>query len=153
MPSDEFNHERKGGPPARKILLLLFGLWVVLMLALSPQFLAVHRETKGVERTFSQYTDSLVKQRFDEAYMQCGTEFRDAMPYDQFASMYRSLQGEYGPLKSTKRIAYQVHGSGMPMLWRAVVDADLVYEKKSLRFEFVFHKEGDRWVLFGAEQI
>jgi hypothetical protein len=75
------------------------------------------------------------------------------MPYDQFVRMYKSLQEEYGPLKSAKRVAYEIHGSGTPVYWRAVIDADLVYEKRSLRFKFVFHKEGDRWVLFGAEQL
>jgi hypothetical protein len=33
-----------------------------------------------------------------------------------------------------------------------VIDADLVYEKKNVPFEFVFHKEHDSWVLFGAKQ-
>jgi hypothetical protein len=137
----------------QKILLWVFGAWVVLMLALSPLFLAAHRETEELKRTFAEYTDSLVRQDFGKAYAYCGSDFHSAMSYDQFADMYKSLQGEYGPLKSAKIAAYEVHGRGTPMSWRATVDADLVYEKKSLRFEFVFHKEGDRWVLFGSEQL
>jgi hypothetical protein len=138
---------------SRSILLWLVGIWVIVMLALSPQFLAAHRETKDVERAFSNYTDSLVNQRFDDAYRQCGTDFRAAMSYDQFVGVYESLQKENGPLKSVRRVAYEVHGSGTPTLWRAAIDADLMYEKKNIRFAFVFHKEGDRWVLFGTEQL
>ena len=123
------------------------------MLVGFPQFVAAHRETRDFKRVFAAYTDSLVNQRLDDAYRQCGSDFRRAMPYDQFVSLYESMQKENGPLKSIKRGAYEVHGSGTPMFWRAVTDADLIYEKKSVRFEFVFHKEGDRWVLFGAEQL
>jgi hypothetical protein len=138
----------------RKTLLWVFALWAAVVLALlSPRFVAVHRETRKVERKFTEYVGALVSQHFDEAYAECGTAFRSAMTYDRFVSMYKSLQGEYGALRSAKRTAYDVRGSGTPMYWRAVIDADLVYEKKTLRFEFVFHKEGDRWVLFGAEQL
>jgi len=137
----------------RIILLLVLSVWAVAMLALSPRFVAAHRETKGVEQTFAEYTNSLVSQRFDDAYRQCGSDFRSAMPYQQFVNLYQSLQMEYGPLKSARRSAYEVHGSVSPAVWRAVVDADLVYERKTISFEFVFHKEGGRWVLFGAEQL
>jgi hypothetical protein len=139
---------------ARKVLLWALAVWfAAAMVALSPKFVALHRQTRSLERTFTEYTGSLVGQRFDEAYEQCGTDFRRAMPYDQFVRLYKSLQDQYGPLKSAKRVAYEVHGRGSPMFWRGVIDADFAYEKKTLRFEFVFHKEGDRWVLFGAEQL
>ncbi len=137
----------------RNILLCAVGIWAIVMLVLSPQFVAAHRETRDVKRVFAEYTDSLVNDRLDDAYRQCGSDFRSAMSYDQFVSLYESMQRENGPLKSIKRGAYEVRGSGTPMLWRAVIDADLIYEKKIVRFEFVFHKEGDRWILFGAEQL
>jgi len=138
---------------ARKIILICLILWGTVMLCLSPRFLAIHRESKSVDRTFDQYTSSLVGQRFEVAYQLCGTQFRSAMPYDRFIHVYESLQEEYGPLKSVKRVAYEVRGSGKPLYWRAVVDADFAYEKKTIRFELVFHKEADRWVLFGTEQL
>jgi len=137
----------------RYILLIVLFAWAVAMLALSPWFIALHHETKAVEQTVAVYTNSLVNQHFDDAYKQCGSDFRAAMPYPQFLNFYQSLQTEYGPLKAARRSGYEVHGSGSPMFWRGVIDADLSYEKKTLRFEFVFHKEGDRWVLFGAEQL
>ena len=122
------------------------------MLVLSPRFIAARRESKNLDRTFSEYTDALVGQRYDDAYERCRSDFRSAMSYDQFVALYQSLQQEFGPLKSARRMASEVHASGTPILWRAVIDADLVYEKKNVPFEFIFHKEHDSWVLFGTEQ-
>ncbi len=39
------------------------------------------------------------------------------------------------------------------MYWKAVIDADMQYERKTLRFQFVFHKESGRWMLYGYEQL
>ena len=139
--------------PYRYILITLGAVWVIGMLVLSPEFVAAHRETKNVLRAFDQYSASLVNQRFDDAYNYCSVEFQNALPLDSFANVQRTLQTEFGPLRSVDRSALEVHGSGTPMKWRAVIDADLKYEKRTLRFEFVFHKEGERWVLFGAEKL
>src|SRR5439155_13589630 len=116
----------------------LGGIWAVVMIALSPQFVAAHRETKNVLQGFDQYSAALVNQQFDEAFTHCGTDFRNAMPFDHFVGIQKSLQAQLGLLKSTRRTSYNVHGKGTPMLWRAVIDADMRYEKKTLRFEFVF---------------
>jgi hypothetical protein len=137
----------------RNIWFGIVAVWAAYMLALSPYFVALHRETKSVERAFAEYTNSLVNRRFSEAYSSCGTDFRSAMSYEQFVSTFETLQKQYGPLMSARRVAYEVHGSGKPVFWRAVIDADFAYEKKTLRFEFVFHKEDDRWVVFGAERL
>ena len=134
-------------------LLIAGSIWAIAMIVLTPQFVAAHRETKNALQAFDGYSSSLVSQRFEEAYRYCGTDFRDAMPYTQFLRLQQSFQTDFGPLKSVRRLAYEVHGSGTPMHWRAVLNADLAYEKKNLRFRFVFHKEGDRWVLFGSEQL
>ena len=127
-------------------------IWAVAMIALFPQFVTAHRETKNALQAFDEYSASLVNQHFEEAYQHCSTEFHNAMPYDQFVGLQESLQTQFGPLKSIKRAAYELHGSGKPAHWRAVIDADFIYQKKSLRFESVLHKDGDRWVLFGFEQ-
>lgn len=129
------------------------GIWAVAMIALSPQFVAARHETKSALAAFDAYSSSLVNQRFDEAYLSCGADFRNAIPYDQFVSLQQSLRERFGPLKSVHRSSYHIHGGGTPMEWTAAIDSDLVYEKKSLRFRFVFHKEGERWVLFGSEQL
>ena len=134
-------------------LYVLGGIWMVAMAALSPQFVAAHRETKNVLKVFDQYSSALVNQQFAEAYQHCGTDFRKSMPFDQFVALQVSLESQLGRLRSTKRTAYEVHGRGTPMSWRAVIDADMLYEKKSLRFEFVFHKEGDSWIIYGYEQL
>jgi len=134
-------------------LYVLAGIWVVAMAALSPQFVAAHRETRDVLQAFDQYSSELVNQQFAEAYQHCGADFRTAMPFDQFVTLQKSLETQLGHLRSTKRTAYEVHGKGTPMSWRAVIDADMLYENKSLRFEFVFHKEGGRWIIYGYEQL
>ena len=134
------------------VLWTLGAIWSVAMIALSPQFMAAHRETKSALEAFDGYSSSLVNQRFEEAYQHCGSDFREALPYAQFVSFQQSLQAQFGPLKSVQRSTYHVRGSGTPIRWRAAVDADMIYEKKNLRFQFEFHKEGDHWLLFGSEQ-
>jgi hypothetical protein len=135
----------------RNILLCVLGVWLVVMLVLSPQFITAHRATKDVERVFAEYTDSLVNKRFDDVYRQCGRDFQTALSYDEFVRVYELMEEENGPLKSIRRVGYKIHGNGTPTIWRAVIDADLIYEKKSVRFAFC--KEGERSVLFGAEQL
>jgi len=39
------------------------------------------------------------------------------------------------------------------MQWSAAFEADLVYQNASLKFEFVFRKEGGRWSLFGTKEL
>lgn len=75
------------------------------------------------------------------------------MPYDRFVKLYQDLEQQYGNLNGVTRRAFDVEGRGNPMYWRAVIDADFVYQKKTLRFEFVFHKEGDRWAILGSKQL
>lgn len=133
-------------------LFALAGIWVVAMLALSPLFFEARRETKNVLREFDEYSADLVSQHFNEAYQHCGTDFRKAMPFDQFVDFHSSLETRLGRLMSVKRVAFDVHGRGAPMVWRAVIEADLMYEKKALRFEFVYHREDGRWILFGTQQ-
>jgi hypothetical protein len=123
------------------------------MVVLSPQFVAAHRETKSVLQVFDRYSASLTRQRFEEAYEYCGADFRNAMSYNQFVSLHQSLQAEFGSLRSVQRSAYDVHGSGTPTYWRAVINADFVYDRKTLKFQYVFRKEKNRWVLFGSEQL
>jgi hypothetical protein len=139
--------------PYRYGLWTLGGIWAIAMVALSPQFVAAHRETNNALQAFDGYSSSLVNQQFEEAYRQCGTDFHDAMPYDQFVNLQKSLQLQFGPLKSVRRSTYEVHGSGTPMHWRAVIDAEFIYQNKNLPFRLLFHKEGERWTLFGSEQL
>jgi len=134
-------------------LCVLAGIWIVAMTALSPQFVVAHRETKNVLQVFDQYSSALANQQFEKAYQDCGTDFRNAMTFDQFVSIQKSLEAQFGHLKSTKRTAYEVHGKGSPPYWKSTIDADMQYEKRTLRFEFVFHKERGRWILYGYEQL
>jgi hypothetical protein len=108
---------------------------------------------RSLERPFDQFSGAIVHHRYDEAYKQCGSVYRQAMSYDQFVQYYSSLEKQFGPLKSYKRGGLEVTARSFPPLWRGVMDAEFVYEKKTLGFEFVFHKEGDRWVIFRVEEL
>ncbi len=133
-------------------LLTLAVLWVSSMAVFTPSFVAAHRETKTALQTFDDYAAAMTHQQIAEAYDLCGPEFRSSLPYDQFLALQDSLQRSFGPLKSIKRFSYKIHASGEPAFWAARINADLVYEKKSLQFTFEFHKEGNHWILFGADQ-
>jgi type VI protein secretion system component VasK len=141
----------------RRILLIAGGLWLILMAYFYPRLAETNRQRKSFDRTFDEYASALVRQRYDEAYAQCGSVLRQATPHDKFVLIYRSLEEQYGPLKSYKLVGYHVvgyHGSGesTPVTWSGDLDAKFFYEKKTLSFEFVLHKENDRWVLFSVEQ-
>jgi len=134
-------------------LIILVAIWGTAMIALSPQFIAAHHETMEVLQAFDKYSIALARGQFQEAYQLCGSDFRTAMPFDKFVSVQKSLEAQFGNLSYSKRTTYEVHGKGTPMYWRAVIEADMYYEKKVIRFEFLFHKEGGRWVLYGYEEI
>jgi hypothetical protein len=137
-----------------KYLLLGLGtVWLVAMLFLTPQFIQLHQETGEVLRNVSDYSNSLASQQYAHAYSYASSAFRAALPYDAFVELYQGLQAKYGALKSVKREGYQVNGHGTPMIWKAIVDEDFVYEKKTIRFEFALHKEEGHWVIFSAEEL
>jgi len=141
-------------PVVKKIMLWCLAVWgAALICVTAPLIVLTLRESRSVDRAFAEYASSLVAQRFDVAYGQCGTEFRKAVPLDQFSRLYGSLRDRYGALKSVENVTHEVHGRGRPMYWRAVIDATFIYERKSLRFELVFHKEGSRWVIYSSEQL
>ncbi len=138
----------------RKITLwIVLGIWVAAMLALAPRFISLHHETQSVESVFEDYRLALVHRDFQQAYQLCGDDFRSATSYSRFAAANSSLEERYGPLKSINETAHDVDGKGTPMLWRAFIDADFVYEKKSLHFRLVLNKKGERWQIYGSERL
>jgi len=138
---------------SKYIVAALIALWLVGMLSLTPEFLRLHAEAKDALQTVSVYSDDLVGNRYNQAYQYSSEAFRAALPFDQFVTLYSGLTKQYGSLKTVSRRGYQVNGHGSPMAWKAIVDEDFAYEKKTLRFEFVLHKENGRWVIFSAEEL
>jgi|SRR5271156_970007 hypothetical protein len=135
------------------VLWVIGGLWITAMIALAPDFVALHRKTRDVERVFSDFGTALQSRQFDQAYLLCDSDFRRAMPYDKFVAVQQSLEADHGALKFAKQVGYKVDGKGDPIHWKAVIDADLGYEKKTLRFEFMFHEEDGKWVLYGYQEM
>ncbi len=135
-------------------VLLLIGLGVLIaLIATSPGILKGRAERESVLQTFDTYGNALVAGKFEEAYSYCGTEFQNAMPYAEFVQQQEEMQKQYGKLLSVLRKAYEIHGSGQPMIWKAAADLDFVFEKKTVQIEFVLVKENSRWVIFGYETL
>ncbi|MGH9727204.1 MAG: hypothetical protein ACRD33_06645 [Candidatus Acidiferrales bacterium] len=131
----------------------LGGVWVIAMLALTPRFISAHRETDKLQHVFDEYSIALVNHNFAEAYQFCGSDFRRSLSYDQFVAMQEALEKQHGKLKSISLATRDVEGRGTPPYWTAVIHADFVYEGKSLRFEYVFHQEDGRWLIYGGEKL
>lgn len=137
----------------RNILISIFTIWCVAMLALSPLFVAAHREKKEVQKAYSYYAESILTGHYNAAYEECDSDFQRTISYGDFVNLYQSLEQEYGPLERTNGVTYEVNGRGKPTDWKASIDADFVYQKRSLRFQLVFHKEGNSWLLFSLVQL
>jgi hypothetical protein len=140
--------------PYKILIWVALGIWVIaLIMALSPKIMKLHREKENAEKTFAAFSGNLVNQRYQDAYGLSGSDFRQAASFDEFVEQQKKYRDEFGSLTSVHQAASDVEGKGTPMFWRAVIDADLVFEKKTVRFEFVFRQEGGRWVLFGYQQM
>lgn len=134
-------------------VLILIVAWVGIVIALAPRFRGVQREKIDAERVFTNYFSAVVKHDFVVAYQQCGSEFRQAMPYDDFVSQQESLESKYGSLQNYKELGYNVTSHDDLTEWRAVILADLIFQKGTARFELEFRKENGAWMLFGFKQI
>jgi len=126
-------------------------IWIIGMIVSAPEFVVLHRETRALKQSFADFGGSLVRQQFEVAYSDCGTQFRESTSYGQFVDDQKYLALQYGALKSVERKSYEVHGKGRPIYWRASINADLIYEKKTVPGKFAFDMENDRWVLYGFE--
>ncbi len=137
-----------------KILLwALAGIWLTVMIVLSPMFVKIHRETKIARQTFNSFGESLIRQDFLRAYQFCGADFQAAVPYEQFVNIQKDFQKDGGDLRSIQETSYDVTGEGTPVRWRAVIGADFVYPNRTMRFQVELRLENDRWVVFGYRQI
>lgn len=135
------------------VLWALAGIWVIAMLALSPRFVSLHRETKAVRGVLGDFAGTLTSHQFETAYQFCGADFRTLTSFEQFVKLLRDLESRYGNLKSIKEAGYHVESQGSPAYWRAVFSADFEYQTRTLRFQLEFHKEAGRWVIFSFRQI
>lgn len=137
-----------------KYLLSAMGVvWLVAMISLSSRFLAVEREKKNAERAFTDYSSAVVRHDFEDAYQLCGSEFREAIPYDMFVTQQGILESKYGRIKSVEEIGYKVSSTGEPATWRGVITADFIFENGSARFVLEFRRANAMWLLFGYKEI
>jgi hypothetical protein len=136
----------------RKILLWVFGVWVVIMLALSPTLVQAWKQGKAFHKAFASYADALVRGDLAKAYSFCGSDFRASMTFDKFAAQQRELQSEHGSLKSIRLGATEFHGKGSPMKWTASAYVTFNYFSMSVAFVYVFHEEDGVWRVYGYKQ-
>ncbi len=138
----------------KKILLGVLGAWALISLvATAPGMIELWRQKKVVERAFSGYAAALVNEKFEEAYGYCGKDFREATPFEAFVSQQRALRSKFGTLKLVKQEGIEVSGRGSPTRWRAVINAGLEYETKTLGFTYEFRFEDGHWTLLGYKQM
>jgi hypothetical protein len=123
------------------------------MLVLAPRFIQSHREKRLATVRFSEFTNFLIQGNFDQAYKLCGTDFRNAMPYEQFENQQHSFGEMYGRLDSVRVAGYELLAKGTPADWKASFNADFVYAAKTVRFVFELRKEGEQWYVYGYREL
>src|SRR5580658_7407551 len=106
-----------------------------------PHFVRLSHETPEVSRAFAGYGAALVDQRYADAYQFGGQSFADALTYDQFVEQQHELQERFGRLKSIHAVGHNTTGKATPYLSSAVIAADYVFEKRTVRFDVSFRKE------------
>jgi len=138
----------------KTLLWLAFvALVCIFVVVRSPLAIRSHLETSELLADFSDLANCLVGHNYEQAYQMGGSDFREALSYEQFVADQKSLEEKYGGIKTIARQTYDVKGSGTPMFWRGDIEADFVYERETIRVEIVFHQENGRWVIFGMKQL
>jgi hypothetical protein len=133
-----------------RVLLALVSVWLFALLATLPELIAVSPERTAVRKTFSNYADALVNQKFDEAYGYQSPEFQETVSFDSFVKYQRDVQAKFGVLKSVKQEGMTVQKRRSPSRWKASIVSDFQYENAKVRFRFELHRENDRWTIFSS---
>jgi hypothetical protein len=132
-----------------KLLLTTLALWLVVMVILSPRFIEGRHQKQSMDRVFSKYTQALVEQRWDDAYLLSSADFRARTSSQAFVGQHEKLLQNYGKLQFVKQGETVVEGRGSPPRWVAEIHADLRYESKSVSLVYWFRAEGEQWRLVG----
>jgi hypothetical protein len=134
-----------------KILLVLGGIWLFAMIAALPELTAVWPERKVVRQTFSSYADTLINQKFEEAYAYHSPEFQERVTLASFIQYQHDVQAKFGALKSVHEKGMTVQKWRNPSRWRAFIKADFQYERAKVRFNFELHRDdGGHWTIFSS---
>jgi hypothetical protein len=133
-----------------RVLLVLACVWLFAMLATLPELIAVWPERAVVRRTFSNYSDALVNQKFEEAYRYDSPEFQERISLDHFVQYQRDIQAKFGVLRSVKQRGMSVQKWRNPSRWKASIVADFEYAKAKVKFTFELHRAEGRWTIFSS---
>jgi hypothetical protein len=133
-----------------KVLFLLACVWLFAMIATLPELIAVWPERTVVRKTFSNYADALVNQKFEEAYAYQSQEFQATTSFDSFVRYQHDVQAKLGVLKSVKQEGMTVQKWRSPSRWKASIVSDFQYANAKVRFTFELHRENGRWRIFSS---
>lgn len=133
-----------------KILSVLGGIWLFAMIATLPELVAVWPERKIVRQTFSNYAETLINQKFEEAYGYHSPEFRERVTLSSFIQYQNDVQAKFGALKSVHEAGMVVQKWRNSSGWRASIKADFQYEKAKVRFNFELHRDNGHWTIFSS---
>jgi hypothetical protein len=134
------------------LLLTLAGVLFVAMLTLMPKFVALRHQTNEMSNTFQKFADLLTKGEFESAYEYCSADFRSATSLADFEATQRGFEAKNGKLVAVKNDGEHVKGDGNPIVWVGSVEAKFRYENGSITMDCVFHKENNRWRIFGMRR-
>ena len=135
----------------RVTIWILAAVWLAGLAMLAPKFLSISRDTKRVERIFADYGAALVAHHFENAYQLCSPDFQAATSYEQFVNWQDNMETRYGRLKSVERQALKVHCDNAGCT--ATISASLKYENGTVQYKYALHKDGDRWSIFGGQEL
>jgi hypothetical protein len=129
------------------------GVLVLVFALTAPLMYEAWQQKRTVDQEFQHWSDAMVRRDYETAYSMTGSDFREAVPFDQFLEVQRRFSSQFGQLTKVKRLKTDVQGSGTPMEWVAVIKAELQGSEKTSEWLFEFHLEGGHWRLFGYKQL
>jgi hypothetical protein len=139
-------------PRTVNLLLTLAGVWLVAMATLVPKFAALRQQTTELSNTFQEFGDLLTKGEFASAYEYCSGDFRRATSLADFEATQRALEAKNGRLLTVNNDGQHVKGEGSPIAWVGSVEAKFRYENGNITMDCIFHKENNKWRIFGMRQ-
>ncbi|HWR14280.1 MAG TPA: hypothetical protein VN577_05605 [Terriglobales bacterium] len=134
-----------------KTLLIAVGtlLCVVAILAVTK----IRYERKEALHAFESYMHAVTIGDNHLAYSLAGSDFKAAVPFEDYLRIMESLTDHYGMLKSFEIEGYSVKTEGSLNNWSATYTTSVVFQKGSSIFTFEFHKDNGIWKLYGFKEL
>lgn len=96
------------------------------------------------------YTDTLIQQDYESAYLITSPAFRVAVSYPTLVEDQTKLNERFGRLKSAKQTDWDIDSINNAKI--ASIKADLQFERGNISFQFTLHKEDGIWRVFSYKE-